>query len=51
MSVKFNCSQLVCPMCDFQNDYRFLNSKSSTFNTKEVMKMKGEFNITYGETV
>ena len=32
-------------MCDFQIDYRFLNSKSSTIKTKKMMKMKCSINI------
>ena len=31
-------------MCDFQIDYRFFNSKSSTIKTKKNMKMKCDFN-------
>ena len=30
-------------MCDFQIDYRFFNSKSSTIETKNNMKMKCDF--------
>ena len=30
-------------MCDFQIDYRFFNSKSSTIKTKKNMKMKCDF--------
>ena len=30
-------------MCDFQIDYRFLNSKSSTIKTKQMMEMKCDF--------
>ena len=32
-------------MCDFQIDYRFFNSKSSTIKTEKKMKMKCDFNM------
>ena len=31
-------------MCDFQIDYTFFNSKSSTIKTEKNMKMKCDFN-------